>query len=358
MLEGLAIEILEWPLRFRKPAKTSRDVLTEKPSWIVVAKHPDGRVGWGECSLIPGLSPEHPKRAAMTLKAIANQGTLNPDEVSDLQPAVKFAVETALIDLITPEERVLFPGPFTSGEVGIPINGLVWMDSKEGMLSQVDDLLARGFQTIKWKVGTLPFAEELELAQEIRRRCPVEQGHVLRVDANGAFSQPEAGWTPLEKCERLADLELHSIEQPLKAGHWKEMQALCERSPLPIALDEELIGLTTTALRRGMLAMVRPAHVVLKPSLIGGLREANHWIDMAEEIGAGWWATSALESNIGLNAIAQWSSDVMDGNGVPQGLGTGGLFENNVQAPLKVENGALWMKGGGDAWSLTEIKKD
>ena len=125
MLEGLAIEILEWPLRFRKPAKTSRDVLTEKPSWIVVAKHPDGRVGWGECSLIPGLSPEHPKRAAMTLKAIANQGTLNPDEVSDLQPAVKFAVETALIDLITPEERVLFPGPFTSGEVGIPINGLV-----------------------------------------------------------------------------------------------------------------------------------------------------------------------------------------------------------------------------------------
>jgi o-succinylbenzoate synthase len=345
MMEGLQIEIVEWPLRFRKPARTSRDTLTEKPTWFLVARHGDGRVGIGECSLIPGLSPEHPKRAALALKQIAAQGVLDPASVSDLQPAVKFAVEMALIDLITPGERVLFPGSFEAGEVGVPINGLVWMDEADGMLAQIDSLVARGFNTIKWKIGTMPFEAELELVAEIRRRCPVADGFTLRVDANGAFSKDEKGWRPLQKCEALAAYELHSIEQPLKAGHWKEMQALCEASPLPIALDEELIGLTTTELRRGMLGLVKPAFVVLKPSLIGGLREANHWIDLAAEIGAGWWATSALESNVGLNAIAQWAADAMADSGVPQGLGTGGLFVNNVEAPLVVRDGFLWLEG-------------
>ena len=353
-MTGLSLSIVNRPLQFRQPARTSRDTLTEKPTWFIVARHGDGRMGIGECSLIPGLSPEHPKRAALALQQIASSGTLDPAAVSDLQPAVKFAVETALIDLITPGDRVLFDGPFVAGSAGVPINGLVWMDDVEGMLTQVDALVARGFKTIKWKVGTLPFEDELALVAEIRRRCPTSDDFVLRVDANGAFSVEEPGWTALKKCEALADFELHSIEQPLKAGHWKEMQALCEASPLPIALDEELIGLTTTALRRGMLGMVKPAFVVLKPSLIGGLREANHWIDLAAEVGAGWWATSALESNIGLNAIAQWTADALGESQAAQGLGTGGLFVNNVEAPLHVKEGELWMEGD---WPVAEWAK-
>lgn len=353
-MEGLEIRVVDRPLQFKVPARTSRDTLTEKPTWYLVARHPDGRMGIGECSLIPGLSPEHPRRAAMALKQVAESGILDPAAIPDSQPAVRFAIETALIDLITPGERVLFEGPFVEGEVGIPINGLVWMDSAEGMLSQVDRLLDAGFETIKWKVGTLRFEEELELAREIRRRAGTR---TLRVDANGAFSVSESGWTPLRKCEALAELELHSIEQPLKAGNWKEMEALCAASPLPIALDEELIGLNTTELRRGMLGLVKPAYLVLKPSLVGGLREANHWIDLAAEVGAGWWATSALESNIGLDAIAQWTADAAPAS-VAQGLGTGGLFVNNIESPLEVRDGALWANGDGNgnrSWGGAEI---
>lgn len=346
MMRGLDIQVVEHPLEFRVPARTSRDTLTAKPTWFIAARHPDGRVGRGECSLIPGLSPEHPLRAARALQSVAASGVLDPDAIPDSQPAVRFAVETALIDLLTPGERVLFDTPFSRGEAGLPINGLIWMDSAEAMLNQAEVLLDRGFSALKWKVGTLPFEEELELVRAIRRKAPEA---VLRVDANGAFSRPESGWTARSKCEALAEWGVHSIEQPLKPGHWKELAELVTESPLPIALDEELIGLNTPALRRGMLGLVKPAFVVLKPSLIGGLREANHWIDLAAEVGAGWWATSALESNVGLNAIAQWTADAVGGEErvLPQGLGTGALFVNNVPAPLAVERGELWTGRGG-----------
>lgn len=347
MISGLTIQLIGHPLTFQKPARTSRDTLLEKPTWFLVAAHPDGRNGVGECSLIPGLSPEHPLRAARTLKAIAESGTLDPDSIPDSMPAVRFAVEMALIDLLTPGERILFDGPFVAGEAALPINGLIWMDTAEAMLAQALEKLQQGFMTLKWKVGTMPFEEELELVRAIRSAAGPEV--VLRVDANGAFSREESGWTPLAKCEALAELGLHSIEQPLKAGNWKELAALVAASPLPIALDEELIGLSTTELRRGMLGLVKPDYVVLKPSLVGGLKEANHWIDLAAEVGAGWWATSALESNVGLNAIAQWTADaVMDMPEVlPQGLGTGGLFTNNVEGPLVVEGGFLRYGNGG-----------
>ena len=346
MMQGLEIQIVDHPLKFNVPARTSRDTLTEKPTWFIEARHPDGRIGRGECSLIPGLSPEHPLRAARALQAVAASGVLDPEAIPDSQPAVRFAVETALIDLLTPGERVLFDTPFTRGEAGLPINGLIWMDTAEAMLAQAESLLGRGFTTLKWKVGTLPFEEEIELVRAIRHRAPDD---VLRVDANGAFSRPEPGWTALTKCEALAEFGLHSIEQPLKPGNWKELAELVTASPLPIALDEELIGLNTTELRRGMLGLVKPAFVVLKPSLVGGLKEANHWIDLAAEVGAGWWATSALESNVGLNAIAQWTADAGSSEELlPQGLGTGGLFSNNVPAPLAVERGELW--AGRGSW--------
>ncbi len=335
------MRLIEHPLTFKKPARTSRDTLTEKPTWFIEARHPDGRKGMGECSLIPGLSPEHPLRALRALQSVVESGELNPDAIPDHQPAVRFAVETALVDLLTPGERVLFDVPFSRGEVGLPINGLIWMDGAESMLLQAQSLLEQGYTTLKWKVGTLPFEEELELVQAIRGLSP---DAVLRVDANGAFSQPEKGWTSLSKLEALAAHGLHSIEQPLKPGNWKEMSELVQRSPLAIALDEELIGLNTTALRRGMLDLIKPQFLVLKPSLIGGFREANHWIDLASEVGAAWWATSALESNIGLNAIAQWTADAVleEQRVLPQGLGTGSLFTNNIPAPLRIEKGMLW----------------
>lgn len=347
MMQGLDIRVTDHPLEFRTPARTSRDTLTSKPTWFLEARHPDGRVGVGECSLIPGLSPEHPLRAARTLQSIAASGTLDPDGIPDTMPAVRFAVETALIDLLTPGPHVLFDGPFVAGNAALPINGLIWMDTAEAMLAQAVEKVGQGFTTLKWKVGTMPFEEELELVRAIRRAAGSHA--VLRVDANGAFSRPEAGWTPLSKCEALAEFGLHSIEQPLKAGNWKELAGLVAASPLPIALDEELIGLSTTELRRGMLGLVKPAYVVLKPSLVGGLKEANHWIDLAAEVGAGWWATSALESNVGLNAIAQWTADAVleEPEVLPQGLGTGGLFTNNVEAPLVVEGGSLRHGDGG-----------
>jgi L-alanine-DL-glutamate epimerase-like enolase superfamily enzyme len=351
MMEGLAIEVLEHPLTFAQPARTSRDTLTSKPTYLLRARHPDGRSGVGECSLIPGLSPEHPLRAARALAAVAASGTLDVDAVPEHLPAVRFAVETALIDLLTPGAMRLLDTPFARGEEGIGINGLVWMSDLEAMHNAADGLVERGFTALKFKVGALPFDDELALLRGVRAEHPAV---TVRVDANGAFTTL-APADRLARLEALADLGLHSIEQPIRPGHWADLAELCRRSPLPIALDEELIGLTSRDVRRAMLHTVRPAFVVLKPSLIGGLREANDWIDLAAEVGAGWWATSALESNVGLNAIAQWTADALldvpEAARLPQGLGTGGLFTNNFTAPLTVREGSLWTEPAG-AWML------
>jgi o-succinylbenzoate synthase len=302
----------------------------------------------GECSLIPGLSPEHPVRARRSLQQIASRGALDPQSVPDNQPAVRFAVETALIDLISPDENLgdhtLFDGPWWHGESALPINGLVWMDDIPSMLDQVDMLVERGFTTLKIKVGTLPFSAECELIQEVRRRCPTDQ-YTLRLDANGAFSRPEtdSNLDARARLARLAECGIHSIEQPLRHGNWEAMRDLCADSPIPIALDEELIGLATADVRKGMLDLVKPQYLVLKPSLLGGFREANHWMDLASDRGIGWWATSALESNVGLSAIAQWTADAVRDHPEPlaQGLGTGGLFTNNVPSPLRVGAGTI-----------------
>ena len=361
-MTGLEISIVEHSLRFREPARTSRGVMNEKPSFFVIARdlEEDGRIGIGECGLIPGLSPESAPRARMELKKLAASGALEPKAMSLQYPAVRFAAETALIDLLNEGNRTLFPGPFTEGRP-VPINGLVWMGEPDDMLAQVESLLARGFDTLKLKVGALDFEREIECLSAIRNIAPA--GRItLRLDANGSLDDDIA--VTLNKLERLAAYDIHSMEQPIRPGQWKKLQAVCADSAIPIALDEELIGVHDTALRRNLLHLVQPAYVILKPSLIGGLVEANHWIDLAAEVGAGWWATSALESNIGLNAIAQWAADAIaeEAAPMPQGLGTGSLFTNNIPSPLVVDEGTLRLdrpearaNGTLRTWDLSEL---
>ncbi len=343
-MKGLDIRIVERTLQFKTPAGTSRGALTEKPSFFVIAQdlEEDGRIGIGECSLIPGLSPESALRARMELKKLAASGTLDPKSMSLQYPAVRFAAETALIDLLNDGDQMLFPGPFTEGQP-VPINGLIWMGDPDNMVAQAASLLERGFDTLKMKVGALDFEQELECLQAIRSIAPADQV-TLRLDANGGLDDADLSVT-LGKLERLAEFDIHSMEQPIRPGQWKKMQAVCIGSPIPIALDEELIGVHDTDLRRNLLHIIKPHYIILKPSLIGGLVEANHWIDLAAEVEAGWWATSALESNIGLNAIAQWAADAVaeEAQPMPQGLGTGSLFTNNIPSPLVVANGTLRM---------------
>jgi len=362
-MTGFDIRIVERTLQFKQPAGTSRGVLHEKPSFFVVAQdvEEDGRIGIGECSLIPGLSPESAPRAKLELKKLAASGTLDPKAMSLQYPAVRFAAETALIDLLNEGDRTLFPGPFTEGKP-VPINGLIWMGDTESMVAQAADLLERGFDTLKLKVGALDFEKEWECLQAIRAIAPADKV-TLRLDANGGLDDEDIAVT-LRKIERLAAFDIHSMEQPVRPGQWKKMQSVCADSAIPIALDEELIGVHDTTLRRNMMHVIQPAYVILKPSLIGGLVEANHWIDLAEEVGAQWWATSALESNIGLNAIAQWAADATleAPDPIPQGLGTGSLFTDNVPSPLVVENGTLRMETSNTAgdpaplhWDLSSI---
>jgi o-succinylbenzoate synthase len=362
-MNGLDISIVERSLQFKTPAGTSRGALTEKPSFYVVARdlEEDGRLGIGECSLIPGLSPESAPRARMELKRLAASGSLNPKAMSLQYPAVKFAAETALIDLLNEGTRTLFPGPFTEGQP-TPINGLIWMGDPEDMVAQAASLLDRGFDTLKMKVGALDFERECECIAAIRSLAPADR-IVLRLDANGGLDDADPNVT-LKKLERLSAFDIHSMEQPIRAGQWKKMAAICKDSPIPVALDEELIGISDTTLRRNMLHVIQPDYVILKPSLLGGFVESNHWMDLAKEVGANWWATSALESNIGLNAIAQWASDAVaeEKAPMPQGLGTGSLFTNNLSSPLVVERGTIRMNMSAETdhahpnvWNLTEI---
>ena len=328
------------PLTFSKPAQTSRDVLYHKPSFLITICDKHGRKGVGECSLIPGLSIESEEEVVSFLETLQAKSGINVREIPHTLPSVRFAVETAL--------RSLKRGGEAQWSGGITINGLVWMDSAKGMLEQVDILVNKGFKTIKLKVGTLPFNEELEMLREIRRKCPAEE-FTIRIDANGAFGRDSGdGMTAIEKLVALsnADLNIHSIEQPIPAGQYDKMATLCAASPIPIALDEELIGVNSHAERRALLEKTKPKYLILKPSLIGGLDESEKWISLANELGIGWWVTSALESNVGLSAIAEWVAGLLETNptlqGLAQGLGTGGLFTNNTASTMYIEDGKLY----------------
>ena len=323
-------------LKFKNPSGTSRGVLRTKETWFLIIK--DGnKTGLGECGLLKGLSvddrPDYEDRLHWVCENIhRGEETL----LSDLTefPSIQIGVESAFLSLKEKNPFELFPSKFTEGNASIPINGLVWMGDKGFMSSQIKEKIASGFECIKMKIGAIDFETEMELLKGIRNEFS-ESEIELRVDANGAFSTKEA----LEKLKRLSDLQLHSIEQPIKAGQWEAMAKLCEQTPLPIALDEELIGVFQESNKKELLQTIKPQYIILKPSLIGGFSASDTWIELAENQNCGWWITSALESNVGLNAIAQYT--FTKNSNLPQGLGTGSLYENNLQSPLEVKDGFL-----------------
>jgi o-succinylbenzoate synthase len=261
------------------------------------------------------------------------------DLVGEAYPALHFGFETALLDLRHGGQRVIFPGPFPKGKTAIPINGLIWMGPAAQMRTQIEEKLAQGYTCLKMKIGAIDFAAECGLLAAVRDRFPPEQ-ITLRVDANGAFSPAEAP----RKLEILSGFGLHSIEQPIRAGQAAEMARLCRESPVPVALDEELIGVQRYADKRELLTRLRPPFIILKPTLLGGFAHCREWIELAGGLGIGWWMTSALESNVGLNAISQFTASLHPT--LPQGLGTGQLYHNNIPSPLRIRNGQLLYEQG------------
>lgn len=329
----------KYTLNFKQPAGTSRGIMHHKDSWFIFIwdDTESNIVGIGECGLLKGLSCDDRPGYENKLKEVCNnihefQNVLN-DSLNDF-PSIRFGIEAALIDLRAKGTKVLFKSLFTEGKGAIDINGLVWMGEIAFMRKQIKEKISAGFRCIKLKIGAIDFEQELQLIQTIRREFSVNDVEI-RVDANGAFSSEEA----LEKLKRLSEFDLHSIEQPIKKGKWEHMAGLCEQTPLPISLDEELIGINEIEQKRDLLETIKPQYIILKPSLVGGFKASEEWIKLAEQNNIEWWVTSALESNIGLNAIAQWTYTL--NNSMPQGLGTGQLFTNNIISPLQIRNGRL-----------------
>ena len=324
-------------LNFKRPSGTSRGVMNAKETWFLKIEELD-KVGFGECGILRGLSIDDRPDYEDTLKWVCDNIHLGEETLYERLtdfPSIQFGVEMAFRSFHAKNPFELFPSEFMQGNEGIAINGLIWMGSPEFMQEQITEKLAAGFDCIKMKIGAIDFDAEIELLQGIRDRFPKEK-ITLRVDANGAFAPAEA----LQKLERLAALDLHSIEQPIKQQQKVAMAQLCAKTPLPIALDEELIGVFGYAKQKELLQKIKPQYIILKPSLVGGFRGCDTWIQLAEEQGIGWWITSALESNIGLNAIAQYT--YTKSTSIPQGLGTGALYTNNVSSPLEIKHGELW----------------
>ncbi len=326
-------------LDFKRPSGTSRGVMSQKETWFIILEE-NGKQGIGECGLLKGLSiddvPDFENRLDWVCSNI-NKGKMALLDVLNYFPSIQFGIEQAFRSLESEHPFRLFGSDFIEREEPIPINGLVWMGEEGFMHEQIQQKINDGFKCIKMKIGALDFETELKLLRSIRNEYSKEQIE-LRVDANGAFAIDEA----LEKLTVLAEFDLHSIEQPIAPGDWTAMQRLCENTPLPIALDEELIGVFNVTQKEKLLQTIKPQYIILKPSLVGGYRSSQEWIDLADEYGVGWWITSALESNIGLNAIAQWAYTLK--NKIPQGLGTGSLYKNNFDSPLQVEKGNLYYR--------------
>ena len=333
-------EIEERLLHFKQPAGTSRGIYTTRKIWLIHLS--DGqREGLGECAPLPDLScdalPDHEYASILNkvCEDFCQSGEIDYDSLRDY-PSMLFGLETALLNLQNGNR--LFDTAFSRGETGIPINGLVWMGNHDEMLQRLEEKMEKGFRCIKLKIGAIDFDQELDLIRRIRDRFSFHEVE-LRVDANGAFPYDEA----LYKLELLSQYNIHSIEQPIRQGQWAYMAELCRESPLPIALDEELIGVNDLAMKHHMLNIIKPRYIILKPSLHGGMAGCREWIATAREMGIGSWITSALESNIGLNAIAQFASSVYgDYITMPQGLGTGQLFTDNIPMPLEIRGDQLW----------------
>lgn len=342
--------ITPYNLIFKKPSGTSRGILTSKKIWLLKVWNEESPevFGLGECALFRGLSAEDRPGYENVLQSLTPNLPPLPELIEQLRdfPSILFGLETALADLKNGGKRIIYPSTFSEGKSSIRINGLIWMGTKAEMQKQIQDKIEQGFSCIKLKIGAIDFDAELDLLKTIRQEF--DAGTIeLRVDANGAFSPADA----LRKLEALSKLNIHSIEQPIKAGQWQEMAQLCANTPLPIALDEELIGINDLSQKRLLLETIRPQYIILKPSLHGGFAGSEEWIKLANEQHIDWWATSALESNIGLNAIAQWCATQK--NEMPQGLGTGQLYTNNFESPLSLTGENLFYDHQ-KVWKLNE----
>lgn len=348
------IQIIPRILHFKQPAGTSRGVYTTRKSWylILTSKDDPERFGIGECAPLPNLSCDDLPDYEKVLKTICT--SFESKQIIDTEalrpyPSILFGLETAVRHYEANSCYALWDTPFSRGEKGIPINGLIWMGSHDRMLKQIEAKMEAGFRCIKLKIGAIGFEEEIDLLKHIRKHFSAHEVE-LRVDANGAFSPKDA----LSKLNRLAELDLHSIEQPIRAKQWEEMAQLTASSPLPIALDEELIGCNTLQEKEQLLTAIAPQYIILKPSLHGSFAGCKEWIETANRLKTGWWITSALESNIGLNAIAQWCATY--NNPLPQGLGTGLLFTDNIEMPLSIKNDCLWYNPDGNKPDTDAIK--
>lgn len=336
-------------LNFSRPAGTSRGVMLDRDVWFLVVRDDEGtQKGIGEIAPLKCLSCDDVTGFEAKIAEVCNDMSRYQywiDEGLNDFPSIRFGLETAIRDYNTEGSKILFPSIFLEGKKGIPINGLVWMGDAGFMKSQVKEKIDQGFHCIKLKIGAIDFEEEISIIKSIRKEFS-ENEIEIRVDANGAFSPDDA----LEKLQRLADLNIHSIEQPIRQKQWPEMAELCSKSILPVALDEELIGINHREEKIKMLLSILPDYIILKPSLHGGFAGCNQWIELAESLNIGWWITSALESNIGLNAIAQWAATL--NTTMPQGLGTGQLFTNNIPSPLEIKSGKLFYNPQ-QPWDLT-----
>jgi len=345
----------KYVLQFTQPAGTSRGVYTQRTSWFIFVYDSDNpaQTGVGECAPLPGLSPELNANFTEKLddicKNIEHYRKLTPTDLAEF-PSVKMGLETAFPDYQNKGTKIFYRNAFTEGKRSIKINGLIWMGSPEFLDEQIRDKLNDGYACIKMKVGAIDFEAELSLIKKIRREYGAQDVEI-RVDANGAFRPADT----MEKLKALAALDVHSIEQPVKAGQHELLARLCKETPLPIALDEELIGIHSLGQKQDLINYIRPQYLVLKPSLHGGFGGCSEWIELAEESKTGWWVTSALESNIGLNAIAQWTSTLE--SRLHHGLGTGQLFANNFDSSLYLENTEL-KYDVNKTWELSALFND
>lgn len=358
---ALVLEVIPYILQFKFDARTSRGRLSMHQTWFLKvwdATNP-AIVGYGECAPFEGLSIDDTTHFEADLRqAISKLDNVGPpeslqkiqelvDTVDPALPAVRFGLETALRDLYYGGQMKIFDCPFYLDRAPLKINGLIWMGSKDLMLKRLKSKIQEGFETIKFKIGSLDAEEEMAVLKTARTGTGGNK-LTIRVDANGAYA-PEM--VP-QILERLHEFDIHSIEQPIKAGQQKAMAEVCAHSPVPVALDEELIGIFDADEKRALLETIRPQYIVLKPTLLGGFSATEEWIRLAEELGIGWWVTSALESNIGLNAICQFTSRFKPT--LPQGLGTGGLYHNNITSPLCINRGAIYLDPA-KRWNLRPL---
>lgn len=340
---SLDIKVSERTFHFKQPAGTSRGTYLTRHSWFVSVSDGERR-GIGECAPLPKLScddlPDYGHILRQACDALARTGRIDTERLRPY-PSILFGLETALADMQGWEPQPAGSGErsaFFRGEEGIPINGLVWMGSHDEMLERIREKMAAGFRCVKLKIGAIGFDEELDLIRFIRSRFPKEEIE-LRVDANGAFAPDEA----MDKLTALAAYGIHSIEQPIRQGQWQAMARLCRLSPLPIALDEELIGIHLADEKRRLIDTIRPAYIILKPSLHGGMAGCREWVEIARQRQVGSWMTSALESNVGLHAIALLADSLYGPHiSMPQGLGTGQLFADNIGMPIEIRGDKLW----------------